>query len=219
MYKPILFNTDMVCSILDERKSTTRRIAKGVYPYSEYGGFATRIKGELTGPVSEENIIKLKAPYQLGDILYVRETWAFQCCIDCMNIYEDDSCMIGKTSTIHEDKDSVSEGCYIYKAGHAQPNRITWRPSIYMPKTAARIWLKVTDVRVEWLHDMTLDDFLSEGVVIRPEAFNGPENAYMQAKSEFTRIWDSTIKKSDRALYSWDANPFVFVTEFERKEK
>ena len=88
-----------------------------------------------------------------------------------------------------------------------------------MPKGAARIWLKVKDVRVEKLHDMTLDDFLSEGLVIRPEAFNDPENAYMQARSEFIGIWNSTIKKPDIGLYDWEVNPWVWVIEFEQCEK
>ena len=86
-------------------------------------------------------------------------------------------------------------------------------------KKAARIWVRVIDVRVERLHDMTLDDFLNEGVVIRPEAFNDPENAYQQAKNAFINIWDSTVKKAERELYGWDANSFVWVIEFERCEK
>lgn len=94
-----------------------------------------------------------------------------------------------------------------------------WHPSIHMPKEAARIFLRVTDIRVERLKDMTLDDFLAEGVVLRPEAFNDPENAYMQGKELFTHIWNSTIKKEQHDLYGWDANPWVWVIEFERCEK
>lgn len=88
-----------------------------------------------------------------------------------------------------------------------------------MPKEAARIWLKVTDVRVERLQDMILNDFLDEGVVIRPEAFNDPENAYIQARTKFIAIWDSTIPKRKQSLYEWVASPWVFAIEFERCEK
>lgn len=94
-----------------------------------------------------------------------------------------------------------------------------WHPSIHMPKEAARIFLRVTDVQVERLKNMTLDDFLSEGVALRPEAFNDPENAYMQAKSLFVDLWDSTINTQQLTLYRWDANPWVWVIAFERCEK
>lgn len=215
---PILFNTEMVRVVLDGRKTVTRRVVK----QSEWENFVCeggkvinyfdKKTDALESPV-------YKAPYQTGDILYVRETWVFQCCIDCMNNYEDDSCMIGKISTIHEDREAISEGCYIYRADHQHPERIIWRPSIHMPKAAARIWLRVTDIKIQRLQDMTLDDFLREGVVIRPEAFNDPENAYLQAKTAFIDIWDSTIPKEQQALYGWNANPWTWVIEFERCER
>lgn len=92
-------------------------------------------------------------------------------------------------------------------------------PSIHMPKAAARIWLEVTDVRVEHLQDMRLDDFLKEGIVIRPEAFNDPENAYAQAQRAFIDLWGSTIPEKDKDLYGWEADPAVWVIEFERCRK
>ena len=221
---PILFNTDMVRAILREvsPKTATRRVIKGYIPNDAMFGYTMFTpKGCIScrGTFADEYGEKFfKLPCQKGDILFVRETWAFQCCIECRNLLEDESCMIEKVSIIHEDKDADSEGCYIYRADHPDPARIIWRPSIHMPKQAARIWLEVKDVRVERLHDMTLDDFLSEGVVIRPESFNDPENAYMQARSEFARIWDSTIKKSQIDIYGWEANPWVLVNEFKRCE-
>ena len=196
---PILFNTDMILAILDERKTATRRIAKGIVPYSEYGDFATMINGEWTGPISMENLVKLKAKYQRGDILYIRETWC--------------------EFPLKEYHYKADYGTVYDKEFYEAVSDPKWRPSIHMPKEAARIWIKVTDVRVERLNDMTFDDFLKEGVLIRPEAFNDPENAYQQAKNSFIDIWDPTIKKSDRDRYSWDANPWTWVTEFERCEK
>lgn len=88
-----------------------------------------------------------------------------------------------------------------------------------MPKTAARIWLRVTDAKIQRLQDMTLDDFLREGVAVRPEAYNDPEGAYAQAERIFARIWDSTLCKSDKDKYGWPANPWVWVIEFEQIEK
>lgn len=222
---PILFNTEMTQANLDDRKTATRRLIKPRYQENEcnFQVVTNKATGERRiDTVDADGYVcrtGIKPPYQPGDILYIRETWAFQCCIECMNAYEDESCMIGKTSTIHEDKDTISEGCYIYRADHPHPERITWRPSIHMPKAAARIWLRVTDIKIQRLQDMTLDDFLREGVVIRPEAFNDPENAYLQAKTAFIDIWDSTIPKEQQALYGWAANPWVWVIEFESCKK
>ena len=144
----------------------------------------------------------------------MRETWNF--------VYEMD------------DSDQIIEdtGHYVYYADDPMPfshwvdsntgehkDYMPWRPSIHMPKAAARFWLKVMDVRVEQMQDMNTGDFLAEGVVIRPEAFNDPENAYQQAKEEFIHIWDSTIKKSDIDRYGWDANPWEWAIEFKRCEK
>jgi hypothetical protein len=88
-----------------------------------------------------------------------------------------------------------------------------WHPSIHMPKEAARIWLKVTDVRVERLQDMWASDVSKEGI-----RFNKPTAADEMLKA-FAKLWDSTIKKSDLDRYGWDANPWVWVIEFERFEK
>lgn len=189
--RPILFNTDMVRAILAGRKTVTRRVAKNT------------------------------PPCRPGDILYVRETWAWEPCWDCGLDAEQDKCCCGDEDKIFNHKKG-EWGCYCYKASMEAGEELsvdTWHPSIHMPKAAARIWLKVTDVRVERLQDMKLDDFLSEGVEVRPEAFNDPENAYGQAKDAFIRIWESTIKGKDQSIYMWGENPWVWVIEFERCEK
>lgn len=206
---PILFNTDMVRAILDGRKKTTRRIAKGVYPYSEYGGFTTRIKGEWTGLISMENIIKLKAPCHSGDILYVRETWNFA--------YDTDDC----------DHIIENTGRYIYYADDPMPfsywidsdtgeykEQMPWKPSIHMPKEAARIWLKVTDVKLEQLQEIDYKGAYDEGAGLKNTLYLIGERV-----CEFAKIWDSTIKKKDLPVYGWKANPWVWVIEFERCNK
>ncbi len=210
---PILFNADMVQAILDGRKTVTRRVIKH------------NIDAILNSPYHKEHpetpdkmiIEKLcMPPYQPGDILYVRETWAFQCCIECMmNICEDDSCMIGKTSTIYEDRDAISEGCYIYRVDHPHAERIIWHPSIHMPKEAARIWLKVADMRVERLQEITIDGIRSEGLPSMAVHVGDMEIAL----EEWKLLWNSTLKKSDLERYGWDANPWVRVIEFEQCEK
>lgn len=154
-----------------------------------------------------------KPPCEPGDILYVREAWFYE------------SHMEDRTAGEPDLSSGRYSSRYIYKADDSDyPVSVGvggtgWQQPGTMPKEAARIWLRVANVRVEQLQDMTLDDFLSEGASPNPEAFNDPENAYGQAKRIFMDIWNSTIKKSDQALYGWDANPWVWVVEFERCEK
>ena len=95
-----------------------------------------------------------------------------------------------------------------------------WRPSIHMPKEAARIWLKVTDVRVERLQEITDDDAIAEGANWRNGKNVGFEEKMRRTAVErFSEIWDSTIKKSDLDRYGWQANPYVFVIEFVKIDK
>lgn len=218
--RPILFNTDMVRAILDGRKTATRRIIKGFIPKDATWGYsALTPKGRIScrGTFSVgygEAFFNL--PYQKEDILYVRETWSTK---------QSNKCIGNTTKGCPYDSCETAPGpCfgdeYIYKAtDNLELSDGKWRPSIHMPKEAARIWLRVRDVRAERLSDMKLDDFLSEGVSIIPEAFNDPDNAYMQARIGFFNIWDSTIPKGQQDLYSWAVDPWVWVIEFERCEK
>lgn len=211
---PILFNADMVRAILDGRKTVTRRRVKFLENRNPAWTGYIRDGFMLYNRLNGLNIPCCKMPpYQKGDIVYVRETWFYEIHMENLTAGEPDL-PSGRYSSR-----------YIYKADDSDyPVSVGvggtgWRPSIHMPKEAARIWLKITDVRVERLQNMVLDDFLSEGVCINPEAFNDPENAYGQAKRIFTELWNSTIKKPDQDLYGWDANPWVWVIEFERCEK
>lgn len=210
--KPILFNTEMVRAILDGIKTCTRRIVKGFIPNDAVWGYtAFTPKGCIScrGTFADgygEKFFKL--PYQPCDILYVRETWEhFECC--CCEGDEHRNCY-------REPQQSVlnkSCGCYMYRATDEIYGDARWHPSIHMPKEAARIWLKVTDVRVERLQDMWASDVSKEGI-----RFNKPTAADEMLKA-FAKLWDSTIKKSDLDSYGWDANPWVWVIEFERCEK
>lgn len=202
--KPILFNTDMVKAILDGRKACTRRILKGAIPFDEKAEYWNVLKkGEWSGPICVEYFMKQGSPYKPGDILYVRETWEhFECC--CCEGDEHGNCY-------REPQQSVlnkNYGCYMYRATDEIYGDARWHPSIHMPKEAARIWLKVTDVRVERLQDMTDDDAEAEG------CFD-----YTSTALGFPDVWDSTIKGSDLDRYGWDANPWVWVIEFERCDK
>lgn len=219
---PILFNTDMVQAILDGRKTVTRRLVKKSQcmladrkePHEldrKYAPYDSMTEAELIACTYRE-------PYKSGDILYVRETWAFIPCIGCNGEYARGAQPCYDFQAVeYDDGDSISDGCFVYRADCRTPERIVWRPSIHMPKQAARIWLKVTDVRVERLQDMNGQDILREGVNchVHPEAdyFDGNQ------KMMFAELWNSTIKKTDLDRYGWDASPWVWVIELERCEK
>lgn len=221
---PVLFNAEMVQAILDERKEATRRIVKGFIPDDAVWGYtAFTPKGCIScrGTFADgygEKFFKL--PCEPGDILYVRETWAFLPCVECTR--EGTDC--GRTCVTYEDRDSISDGCFVYRADHPHPEHVSWSPSIHMPKAATRIWLKVKAVRVERLQDMRPEDIRKEGMhlTITPNECKrqydkiGAIYFYEEKRKEFLKIWNSTIKKSDLTHYGWDANPWVWVIEFER---
>lgn len=203
---PILFNTEMVRAILDGKKSCTRRLVKPqpdekhTYPLGfvtdstekkNVGCFGFGID-EYSGSVQYA-----KQLYQPGDILYVRETWG----------------------------EGYEEGTYIYKAddklanlpSFSESSKLIYHPSIHMPKEAARIWLRVTNVRVERLNEITDKDAEREGT--QPDyPFDYDVDKWPNLE-HFKKIWNSTIKKSDLDRYGWDASPWVWVVEFERCEK
>lgn len=201
--KPILFNTEMVQAIMDGRKSCTRRLVK--FLPGENPQWTGYIRDELMLYNGKNEPCIRKAPYQPGDILYVRETW---------HKYTK---RVGKGESCH-----LAE-FYGYKASiaNSEDAEEPWKPSIHMPKEAARIWLKVTDVRVERLQDITEDGAKAEGAIDNRGFIHSPENEYDRiytAREHFIEIWDRTIKKSDLDIYGWDANPWVWVIEFERCE-
>lgn len=90
-----------------------------------------------------------------------------------------------------------------------------WRPSIHMPREAARLFLRVREVRVERLQEMTAEDSLSEGVKLHLGSIM-EGNPVLRP---FAEVWDSTIEKENLPKYGWDANPWVWVIRFERIER
>lgn len=199
--KPILFNTEMVRAILDGRKTCTRRICKDAnectVPDMEFYN-ADRRTYAVHNFVDKEHMEQLSTaertcPICTGDILYVRETWK-----------------------------EAPKGYYYYEDWQKDDiaDVTKWKPSIHMPKEAARIWLKVTDVRVERLQEISEDGAKAEGANFKNGKNVGFEEKMNRTAIErFTEIWNSTIKKSDIDRYGWDANPWVWVIEFERCEK
>ena len=224
---PILFNTDMVRAILDGRKTVTRRICKDANELTvpDMGFYDAEKRTYAVHNFADKDhtdqlsTAERTCPICPGDILYVRETW----------------------SPVF-----VVPRRYLYKVGckEAENLPIKWHPSIHMPKEAARIWLKVTDVRVERLQEITEEQAKTEGI----RGYSKDGNLYKYAVTDdwwidyhnkhrksflgtwwqdmprtaseaFSYLWNSTIKKSDLDLYGWDANPLVWIIEFERCEK
>lgn len=222
---PILFNTEMVRAILDGRKSCTRRICKdgNEYTVPDMNFYnADRRTYAVHNYADKKHTDKLSiaersCPICPGDILYVRETWEhFECC--CCEGDEHGNCY-------REPQQSAlnkSCGCYMYRATDEIYGDAMWHPSIRMPKEAARIWLKVTDVRVERLQDITEEGAKKEGAIDNRGFIHSPNNEYDNvhtAREHFVKIWNNTIKKSNLDRYGWDASPWVWVIEFERCEK
>lgn len=197
---PILFNDEMVQALLTGRKTCTRRAIK--LP-DKMTGRPIGKSGDSSNPLGffYPGGIK-RPPYQPGDILYVRETWS-----EIKNADGSHKKYVYKAS----DQYPFGESRYIIK--------FNWKPSIHMPKEAARIWLKVTDVRVERLQEITEDGAKEEGANCKNGKNVGLEEKMRRTAIErFAEIWNSTIKKSALDRYGWDANPFVWVIEFERCE-
>lgn len=184
MIKPALFNTDMVRAILEGRKTVTRRVVKPQPPAGvtrmEQGAAPDRWRSP-----GKDVWVEIRAHYQPGDILWVRETWA-----------------------------KSMAGTYMYRADDKAIMVERWHPSIHMPREAARIFLRVTNVQPERLQDINGLHAKEEGcegyVHINP-LYGCPETVH-----NFKALWDSTIKPADRPTYGWDANPWVWVIEFER---
>ena len=215
--KPILFNTEMVRAILEGRKTVTRRVVKPQPPnahdildFDEEDNSFDFLCGMIADNCFIDFAYTAKAPYRPGDILYVRETFTKYQTVNYVKCHD------GRAFS------EVSDGQFAYKAdGYESIDDLKddirllsdcsfeavevwddkWHPSIHMPREAARIFLRVTDVRVERLQEMPPYDIAFEG---------------FRKQKDYIALWNSTIKPSDRAIYGWDANPWVWVIEFER---
>lgn len=189
--KPILFNTQMVRAILDGRKTVTRRLIKP-QPQSP----VAFEQGQWCETVSCANGIRvLVPPFEPGDVLYVRETWA----------------MTGELPGISEEGIVYMADLTATEIQYTKDRHFRWRPSIHMPKAAARIFLKVVSVRTERLQDMVLADVLMEGIA--------EGDSYADTWKRWRDLWDSTIDPADLPVYGWEANPWTWVIRFEQCEK
>lgn len=178
--KPMIFNTEMVKALLDGRKTVTRRPTKGM-TFSERTGFCVggwmfgigfNFAGTVRNCVRAKNS---KCPAQIGDLLYVRETFRLYNNSDECGCSDHCSC--------------PPTGTPLYFATHGD-GESKWKPSIHMPRSISRITLKVTDVRIEKLNDLRKSD-----EQVKKEGFeNWPQ---------FKHVWESIYGQSKPNDYVW----------------
>jgi len=187
----IFMNSEMTRAILDGRKTQTRRVVKDLNP-----------KLQFTFLDSEENIdfyIKKNAKYQKDEVIWVRESVqleAYEVSEDRFDIrYVADNLKVSfDMPAKHYGKSWTKKACKI-------PNGCI--------KEMARIFLKITDVRVERLEDMILDDIEKEG-------FDSKDYMYDMALDLALDWWENLWNKTAKHGFKWDDNPYVFIYEFER---
>ena len=185
--RPIIFNSEMVRAILEDKKTQTRRPIK---PQPDADGLA-RLAGQWVW--NDTDAREYRCPYgRPGDLLWVKETFA--------------TGIPGCSSGVTYRADHIDQN------GDGPANPIKWRPSIHMPRWASRITLEITNVRVELLQDIPENDILAEGIA--PPRTDGmfAEDEYLEKiYHDFINLWDSIYVK--RGL-GWDANPWVWVIHF-----
>ncbi len=213
-FYPILFSTEMIEAILIGRKNQTRRTKLlDTLVFDEESGyvFFNKHKVQLDIHTWKEDILKY-CPYgKVGDVLWVRETFCL------MQPYHPEAYYFGYKDGFHSDSEASS------KYDFSEPDK--WKPSIHMPKEACRIFLRITNIRVERVQDITEEDAIKEGVIDYEDgtyknyftkkglrAIDGVE--CLLAKGSFESLWCSI-----NSIESWESNPWVWVIEFERIEK
>lgn len=196
--RPILFSGPMVRALLKDRKTQTRRVVKPqpsthhwqkspgyIGDYRHEGDnlwhFAHRIPQNPTWDRDRQ----IKCPYgKPGDLLWVRETW----------------CHTGHGVWTIATARMASSGRPIYRA-EGERIEVKWWPAIHMPREFSRLSLRITDVRVQRLAEISAADAWAEGVTMSPDA---------DPRHDFSRLWQSI-----NGPESWYANPWVWALTFE----
>lgn len=241
--KPILFNTPMTQAILDDRKSCTRRDPFQIPAGYKYKGlyWVELPRGKRLCAVfhhEDGTDINVPARYEPKDVLWVRETWRVQ----AAHRFDADARIEfkagGPMQTVQfanggsHGIDRMDYDSFITKWFHEETK---WHPSIHMPKEAARIFLRITDVRVERLQEITDDGCKTEGIVgwskdgslykYAPADEEGDYPCFEWSKCPRTpqeamrSLWDSTLTKDKLPLCGWEANPWVWAYGFQKITK
>jgi len=155
----------------------------------------------------DSELIVPKCPYgEPGDVLWVRETWTPNTGI-WMQLYGDDKVLFKADFLVKEPLTNVK-----------------WKPSIHMPKKYCRLRLRITDISVERLQDITDDEIKKEGIDIPnldcgvcggeiPDNFGNPcKDCDDALRNVWIETWNSINEKRG---YSWESNPWLWRIEFE----
>ncbi len=224
---PILFSTEMVKAILDGRKTQTRRIAK--LPEKWHRGF----KAFENNPNGAEEFVihgdcgteTIYCPYgALGDRLWVRETWLLNGSANTLRIQykasdseyrPDDKKWCGRLVSKHA-PEHISDAQNMWDKHNEKIKglEIPWRSSRFMPKWAARIFLEITNIRVERVQDISWEDIIAEGCDVKKPTGDPAIDDFtagVEVIDTFHWLWDSLNTKRG---YGWDKNPWVWVIEF-----
>ena len=208
--KPILFNTQMVRALLEGRKKVTRRVVKP-QPLAEV---KTLYRIDETDKWRSHGVdwwYEFRAPCVPGDVLWVRETFRVDYLSNIVGSGRVQYKADGSYADIHFSADRYD----MMRRAQRKPG---WRPNENMPREAARIFLRVTGVRVERLQDITPDQIDAEGC--KEWSYSATTGKPLPSGPSWFRIaWDNTIKSADRATCGWEANLWVWVIEFEQISK
>lgn len=227
--KPILFSTAMVQAILHGKKTVTRRLIKpqpktdvSIHDLESgdlcfYNGRLCKLKEPRSNRkyAGELVAVPIEPPYQIGDVLYVRETWSTAVYLDACTGMRTGLCPYENCE--NPPGPCFTETKYIYKATDKLPYGSQWHPSIHMPREAARIFLRVTQVWYERLQKISLDECVGEGAVQHPD-YTKRNTLVLHARyrGEFAQVWNNTIDRVELDRYGWDANPWVWCIGFGR---
>jgi hypothetical protein len=231
--RPILMAGDLVRAVLDDRKTTTRRLARNVAVVADGVAYASLGRGTrpavLRGPVVE-------CPFaRTGDVLWVREAWALE------DLPGDGERVIWRADRRAAWRSAMDEPYYLEM--DYEPPR--WRPSLHMPRWAARLFLDVTRMRVQRVQDITEEEAKAEGVPSAQSQATPPgEDPHRKPcvhcgqrreqhvgasvschgmsttfnpltyRGGFAWLWDSLATAGSR----WADNPFVWAVDFKRRE-
>lgn len=205
--KPILMSTPMVQACMREidPKTQTRRVVRiPKWTTASYDELFIDTHGNLCATCDDTGCDAIIKPrYQVGDVLWVRETWTTEC---------------GMLQHQFDGKDiHYCADCKDDPTGLFAPCRWKKHPSIHMPREAARLFLCVTDVRAERVQDISTSDCEDEGLILNMDLYNGSMSlAHDDIVGRYADLWNTLNAKRNGGIYSWERNPWVWVYTFER---
>lgn len=184
----IIFSSEMIQAIIDGRKTQTRRVIKPQpKDAADFFGWILPDYEKIAFGFDGVDSYHRNKYGKVGDLLYVKEAFT------------------SIPTVLHKAGYPTIGEKYIYKFGNEKyASDIKWKSPRFMPKSAARIWLEITDIRVERLHDITSNDIKAEGVSYTVDYY-----------PNLIDLWQNLWVKI-KGQNSWDANPWVWVIEFRR---